>query len=181
MSQLKLDAHGWYLCEVVEGRMTVEESGAVAVTLAMQPTGKWNPKYANDDGTEGNYEGLHPDDEYEKAFGRWYMLKKDGSVNDEAIDQLVRSGFWLDDLRQWGEDKPPIPKVCVIQMGKPELYEGKTSIKPGWLYPAAHKPDGGIRKRADTEKLMSIDAKFGGALRASASMFKRPAANTTSP
>lgn len=175
---VQLKAKGWYLCNVTEGRMSVEESGSLGVTLILQPTGEWDPTWVNEDGSTGNFVGPPQGDHYDTAYGTWYVVKKDGSVNDIGLEGLCRSGFWLDDLRLWAEPKPPIPGHCVIQMGEPEMYEGKARIKPNWLHDAKHRPGGTITKQADKEKLLTLDEQFGGKLRAAAASFKRPAIST---
>lgn len=123
--------------------------------------------------------------EYEEhsVFGDFFVLKKDGTVNQTTVDQLVAAIDWDGDLKCIAETPAP-PAIEVQITVKSEEYKGKTYFKVAWINPVDFVPS--AASGASAEKVEEVNARFGSLLRAAAagSTAKRkpqptPVQNTT--
>ena len=107
-------------------------------------------------------------DEYGSGFGlygNFYVVTKAGEMNVAAINNLVKAGVWTTGFERF--DAPPPDDLCVVVETKLDTYNGKTTLKCDWIYPESYVPgERGIMNKADSEKLKSLDARFGARIRA---------------
>jgi len=97
------------------------------------------------------------------VYGTWWIIKKDGKVNQAAVDQLVQCLGWNGDLASVGSQLPP---ELVVQINvKEEEYDGKVVCKAAWMNPEDYVPGPG---GATTEEVAKIAAGYGSLLRAAA-------------
>ena len=150
-----LDRIGRYLVEIVEWSLRESRGGgAVGVAMVFKVLGDW-------------YEDAWRDwREYEenRVEGSWWPIKKDGSVNQSAVDQLAESLGWAGDLSVFRG--PPLKMVVQVDV-KLEEYEGKTSYRAAWMYhkDASTSGLGGVTE----ERGQELETRFGSMLRAAAS------------
>lgn len=109
--------------------------------------------------------------------GYFYLLKKDGSINETTVAALEDAFGWnrttgVKWLAQAGE-LPDCQVFCDY-----ELYEGQQKMKVKWLNPFDKTPTGGVGS-SDPQEVQSIDAKYGNLFRATAR--KTAAPSTTAP
>lgn len=109
-----------------------------------------------------------------RVWGDWFVVKKDGSPNIDAVQQLAVSLAWGGSLREIASNPPP---DCLVQVTvKEETYNGKTYFKGTWLNHGDFQPTPG---GADENEVNALDAKFGSLLRAAAA--KKPAGTKPKP
>lgn len=174
MSQQLIEA-GFYLCNIDEWGIREAESKAVSVSLKLCLTAVWDRNYVPAGATEPTPSWVETPDNLPPMFCDTYVIGKNGQVIPTGMEQVVNAGVWCDDFENYDSAFPPGAHQVVVDV-RPELYNGKTTMKPAWLYPASHKPGmGGLAGRADKEKLMQIGAMHGAALRATAASIKKPA------
>lgn len=142
-------------------RWTVEkaDSGAIAVTCYLIPIAK----------LETDAEGANVWDDWTQyapmeCVGRYWVIKKDKTVNAGTVEQLVRSLGWNGMLASVGLGLPP--KTVVQVTVKAEEWKGKIQHKAGWMNPEDFVPGGDSLEAAEVAKL---DSQFGSLLRAAAS------------
>ncbi len=102
--------------------------------------------------------------EYEehRVFGDFYVIKRDGSVNQKMVDQLVSSLGWSGDLRQVGQAAPDVTVQITV---KEDAYNGQVRFKADWINPGDYVPQPGS---ASEGELGTLQARFGSLLRAAA-------------
>jgi len=105
--------------------------------------------------------------EYEehRITGYFYVIKADGTVNVSTVDQLGAAIAWNGDL-----DYDPSAYVVQITV-KNEEYNGRSSLKVGWINPGDFTPSASV---APPEEVTSLKARFGSLLRAAASTAPKP-------
>ncbi len=99
--------------------------------------------------------------------GYWYVIGKDGKINETAVKQLVESGLWDGKLETVAEFDPP---DIIVQLNvKANEWNGKTTYKPAWMNHENFVPnfDG-----ATGDDLKVISNQFGSLLRAVAASIK---------
>ena len=96
-------------------------------------------------------------------WGTWWVVKKDGTVNQSAVEQLKKCLGWNGDLDSIVD---PAPDTIVQVSVKEETYEGVTRYKGSWMNPADHT--GGGPGSLDPTKKKELKARFGSLLRAAA-------------
>lgn len=98
--------------------------------------------------------------------GKWWLEKKDGSVNDSAVGQLRKALGWngrdLDDLN----GTKFVGDVVQVDMVTEE-YEGKTYWRPNFLMPEDANPAASA-SAASPETVAAIKARLATKLRAAA-------------
>lgn len=143
-----------YLAEVVEWgvREPAKDSQAVSVFLRMHLLKSWdamNKKWDDMEGELSKYE----------LIGDWYTHKKDGSVNQNAVEQLHRSIGWNGDWTFYERDPLEGLAVSVVVETEVDAYEGKNRIKATWLNPPSHIPGSqGIARKMPVEKLSQMNS-----------------------
>lgn len=139
------------------------QSGAVAVSmtfLVLEELDESN-QWASWDGYEGH-----------QVYGSWWMIKKDGTVNVGAVEQLVECLGWNGNLTSVVGDPPP--KTVQVTV-KDEVYEGITRYKASWMNPEDFAGGGGSFG-VDEVGVKALQSRFGSLLRAAAGTSKPKAA-----
>lgn len=132
------------------------ESGAVAVNLEFTIT-------AQLEGSEWtDWRGY----EEHFAFGDFWVVKKDGTINTKSVQQLVAALGWSGDLRHVTGSPPEVEVQVTV---KAEEHNGKTYHKVSWINPGNYtpRPEG-----ASDGDVAQLQARFGSLLRAAASAVK---------
>jgi hypothetical protein len=110
--------------------------------------------------------------EYEphQVRGWWYVIGKNGQVNQTAVDQLAKSLGWNGDLKGISNSSPP--DVLVQITVQTNTYNEKTTYKAGWMNPGDFVPEFGGASEEDVAKL---SVQFGSLLRAAAASVAKAA------
>jgi hypothetical protein len=149
----RLDREGVFKARLVGmGLKPSTETQSVAVWLEFQIT-------AQQDGAEWTDWTAYED---HSIVGYFYIVKKDGTVNEPVVANLVEVIDWNGDPDTIVGDPPDIP--VQITVGQ-ETYNGKTTLKVQWLNPVDYQ--GGV-KNATPEEVQQIKKQFGSLLRAAA-------------
>ena len=93
-----------------------------------------------------------------------WVVKRDGSINEGAVQALAKAGIWNGD---WDAFNEAPPSVNVLVTVEENVYDGRKSYRASWVSPDADEPRqrGGF-KPADKSVLASLRARFGGQIRA---------------
>lgn len=110
------------------------------------------------------------------AFGDFFVLKKDGGVNETTVKQLSESLGWNGSLEQIASHMPP---ECLVQISvKAETWNGNTRFKATWINPENFVPTG---QGEDAASAKALDAQYGSLLRAAASSSAKPTGKPAKP
>lgn len=155
----ELDRDGVFKAMIVEwGVKKSETSLSVAVSCRFEARAKLesDDKGASfwDDWTQ--YEPM-------SFVGDYWIIGKDGKINEGAVQQLVRSTGWDGKLASVLASLPPRPIVQVTV--KPDTYKDKTRYKAGWMNPEDYVGGSG---NVDAKGVAAMDSQFGSLLRAAA-------------
>lgn len=110
-----------------------------------------------------------------KAFGAFYIIKRDGSINEEPVAQLVESLGWNKDLTE--TKNPPSDRTVQITI-KGEEYKGKQRFKVAWMNPEHFSPQ---PKFSSNDEVKSLQNRYGSLLRAVPTMINPPQAPPPEP
>jgi hypothetical protein len=152
------DREGTFRAEINDYGMKEQESGAIAVTIKVGLTEIWNG------------EAWEPWEEYGmEAYGDIYVVKKDGTLNKLGVQSLIQHAGWDGNFasvvdRMW----QPVPCQVVIKANE---YEGNTTYKIAFVNDYDRTP--GQLGTIAPDKAKTLQAKFGGELRALAGNAKR--------
>lgn len=102
------------------------------------------------------------------VYGSFFVIKKDGTINTQAVENLYAAIGWEGDLRQVAAS--PVPERIVQITVKAEEYQGKTQYKVAWINPEDYTP---TPQGASEDDVSKLQARFGGLLRAAAAGAKR--------
>lgn len=105
----------------------------------------------------------------QEAHGAVWVIKKDGTVNQPAVDSLVHCVDWSGNLCDIPEGTFTGGECQFVV--KEETYKDQTTFKVAFINPFASTPGGGGNMSADEAKL--IQSKVGSQLRALVSSAKR--------
>jgi hypothetical protein len=138
---------------------TLEEydSGSAAIAYELEVV----QQYHTEDG--GVWSEVWPDGY--TTYHRAFIVKKDGSLNDQTIKRLVAAGLWDGD---WGAlEGPPPTNRCIVTV-KEDEYNGRVSYKADWPQADTDTPQvsGSGFKPADPTLLASMRQRFGSATKA---------------
>lgn len=147
-----LDRSGIFKCRVLAWSVKQTDSGSVAVTLKLLVLSQLN--------------GLEwvswEEAEEHVCYGDFWVVKKDGTVNTAAVEQLATSLGWDGNLSSViGEP----PSVVVQATVKEDTYNGVTRYKASWINPEDYAP---TPAGESAEDVKVIQAKYGSLLRAAA-------------
>lgn len=161
----EVDREGYFRGSISSfGLREIADSGAVCVSLQADVAEHWN--------------GESWDDwrEYEMfAKGDLWIIKKDGSLNNSAVQSLLKNANWNGQL---GSIVDGSWEPCDVQFQvQSDAYKNQTRYRLSFVNAYDSVPGGGATGNVDAEKLKALDARFGGQLRALAGNVKR---NTTS-
>jgi len=148
----------WPLSWTVEPPKDPSKSSSTAIAIQFAIHERW-------DATEGGGGVWTPMPIGWFVYGRSWIVKRDGTLNDAAIKNLATAKLWSGDFGAF-EGEPP--NVFVLLDVQAEEYNGKVTCKANWIHPDADTPPerpSGFRP-ADPDLLSALRAKFGGAVRA---------------
>lgn len=152
-----LSQAGIFKCKPTVWEVREFDSGSVAVSFKFIVLAELNLA-----GETAEWESWATFDEHE-VYGDWFVVKKDGTINTNAVEQLAKSLGWDGDLATvTGRPPDRIVQVTV----KPDVYKGETRYKGSWMNPENHT--GGSSGAADSEAVKGLSARFGALLRAAA-------------
>ena len=101
------------------------------------------------------------------AWGSFFIVKKDGTINSRTVEDLVASIGWDGDPEGVTPDKVP---DCVVQITtEADVYKGETRYKVQWINQENYVHQGG---GLSADELREINAVYGSRLRAVASAAK---------
>ena len=154
---LPIDREGHFRVHLVEWWLDKAPSGAVAVACKFRVKEEW----ANEAWVSWE------DYEEHAAYGRWWIIKKDESINETAVKQLRQNLGWNGTL-----DLEELPERCAVSIRvESDHYEGRTSYRATWMEPWDADPTGrGLEKGVAEE----LETRFGSLLRAAASSVAAP-------
>lgn len=161
------DRAGNFRAEIIEYGMKEFESGSVAVELKVALKELWDHEN----------EAWVPWEEYGmEAYGRVFVVLKDGTMSDKGVKSLVNNAGWDGDFnsianRTWA------PSLCQVNI-KAESYENKTYYKVAFVNHFDSVP--GTMGMLDEDKIRDLAARFGASARSIASMAKSNRAPQTS-
>ena len=144
---------------------TVEEtekegSKSVCVVILFGILQKW---HADPEGDGGSWSAEWPSGY--ASYARVYVVKRDGTLNTGAIENLKKCGIWDGDWSAF--ESAPEPTRCLIEIQASE-WNGRTNYRPEWINPdgdAPQKRSAGL-KPANPDVIAGLAARFGGATRA---------------
>lgn len=111
-----------------------------------------------------------------QVYGDYYVIGKNGQVNQKTVEQLSASIGWRGTLGEIA--KAPPPKVVVQVKVEENTFNGKTTYRAGWMNPGDYVPTMGGE---DAETISTLDAQFGSLLRAAANSTQRPTGKPPAP
>jgi hypothetical protein len=154
-----VDRAGSFKATIEEYGLKEMESGSVAISLKAKLTDFW-------DGQQ-----WHDWREYEQeAEGDVWVVKKDGTPNEKAIETLVKFAGWDGDFLsviqgQWA------PTPCQLTI-KAEDYQNRTRLKIAFVNDLNRTP-GGQMSNVDEAKAKELQSRFGASMRAIVGNAKR--------
>lgn len=108
------------------------------------------------------------------VYGRFWVVKADGSINQKSVETLRDVLGWDGDFATVLNSAAPAIE-CQVEVEESD-FEGKRSFRVKWLNPLGSS--GGLKK-ADPDKVKALSAKYGSLIRAAAG--KGPAAPAGKP
>lgn len=148
-----LQQEGTFKVMPVSWKIMEAKSGSVAVSFEFRVLSEL------ENGEWASWEQFEP----HSVYGDFWIIKKDGSINQSAVDQLSASLGWDGNLNAVLGDPPK--RIVQVQVNA-DTYNGKTRYKAGWMNPEHYV--GGAGGASESE-VGSLQARFGGLLRAAAS------------
>ena len=152
-----LDRIGRFRVEPIEWAVREAPSGAVGVGISFRVLEEWDTDQ-EEWRSWGEYEPY-------QVRGTWWVIKRDGTISQNGIDQLSGTFGWDGDLKTIGKS-PPKGKAQV--QVAPDEYRGKVEFRAEWLHGYDDDPTsstGGVNESRGKE----LDTRFGSLLRAAAS------------
>ena len=97
-----------------------------------------------------------------QVWGDFWIIKKDGTINQTTVEQLSDALGWSGSL----VEVQGTPPAAIVQVTvKADEFNGVTRFKASWLNPGDYSPTPG---GAPPEKVKALQARFGSLLRAAA-------------
>lgn len=165
-----LDREGIFKAKPFQWDVQRAESGAVAVAIGFEIVARFDDDSEWEDWTK--YSSMH-------CYGNWWVVKKDGTVNQGAVEQLAVALGWSGNLFEVSSSDAP-DRIVQITV-KEDTYHGKTRYQATWMNHEHFVP---TRFGASEEEVSQLEARFGSLLRAAASgaaEAKPPVPNGTPP
>jgi len=150
---VNIDRPGIFKAKPFSWRVYNAESGAVAVNIGFEILAQFAQDNSWDDWSE--YETHH-------CYGNWWVVKRDGTINQPTVEQLASCLGWGGNLKTVTSH---VPDVVVQITVKEEVYNGQARFKATWMNPEDYVPTGG---GASEEEVDQLQARFGSLLRAAA-------------
>lgn len=150
-----IDREGIFMAQPTQWRVrTFEGSQAMAVEIDFKILGMLND--------EGGWDDWR-DYAETTCRGRWFLTKKDGTVNSSAVDQLAVALGWDGNLLSISDAGPP-PRACQINVRSDE-YRGETRYNATWMNHKFFKP---TPTGAPADEVNELQGRFGSLFRAAA-------------
>jgi len=105
-----------------------------------------------------------------EVWGRIWIIKKDGHLNQAACESLMRHAGWDGDLMSL-QNQTWIPTTCSVSVEE-NVWEGKTSFKVGFINGYDEAPSGKVGN-VDEVSAKQLAAQYGSSLRALAGTVKQ--------
>lgn len=160
-----VDREGTFRATISAYGIQNAESGALGIALTFDLTELWQ---APADGAEGQW---FPWSDYgQQAQGTFWIIKKDGKPNTNAIEQLCKYAGWDGKLAPIAEEKwepTPLQVVVKLETQKREGKPDRTEFRASFINDFHRVP--GAMGNVDAAKAAELDARFGGSLKAIAS------------
>lgn len=153
----RLEQQGIFKCKALSWEIQEAQSGAVGVNMSFLVLEEL-------EGDKWVSWAEYPEHMF---YGTWWVVKKDGTINTSAVEQLAKSLGWDGNLASI-TGTPPTDTVQVSV--KPDTYEGVTRYKGDWMNPGNYS--GGSGNAADPQKVKGLQSRFGSLLRAAAASAK---------
>jgi len=143
MPHVEADRPGVFIAEVLgTGIRKAENSKAVCVSFLFLLKEYW----------DNESRSMIPWGEYRQTiFGKSWIIKKDGTPNERAIENLCEVFGWDGDLKAFDDPDRSWPE-CSITIEE-QSYEGKTSLVVQWINPR----DGGGKSTFSNLEKQDID------------------------
>ena len=155
-----VDRAGTFRGNINEYGLKEFESGSVAVAIRVYLTEYWND-------IDKIWVEWHEFDH--EAHGDIVIVKKDKTLNQNAVNSLIRNTGWDGDIESIQSNKwAPTPIQVVI---KEDTYNGETRLKIAFVNEFARTP-GGLGANMSPEKAKQLQMQFGASLRAIAGSAK---------
>jgi hypothetical protein len=151
---MQCDREGSFRGKIVEYGMKEFASGTVAIKFKAELTEIYD---------FGN-KCWEPWGEYQmEVFGDVFVVKKDGTLNEDAIKSLVDNAGWNGSFHSV-EDKTWEPVPCQFSVKRSD-HNGKTYFNASFINAFDSVP-GGTMPKLDEGKVKSLDTRFSAQLRA---------------
>lgn len=158
---LHIDRTGDFRGAIVDYGLKEESSGSVAIVIEAKVESQWNEETKQ-------WDSWQQYDEH-RATGYVYIIKKDGSLNENQVKALCQFAGWDGDLASIAKNTWT-PTPCQFKVETDE-YQGQTRYRISWLNEYDRTP-GGMGQVSD-EKLKLLNQRFAGPLKAIASVAKK--------
>ena len=157
----RLSQEGIFKVQPMSWDIRTANSGAVAINFG------FIVREELEDGIWASWDGF----DQHIVYGDWWVVKRDGKINQGAVDQLVDSLGWDGNLN--AVIGPPPERIVQVSV-KGEVYEGVTRYKAQWMNPEdyAGKPGGGGATEQEAQQLQN---RFGSLLKAAAAVSRQGA------
>lgn len=143
-----------------------EQTNSVAINLDFKILAQLN--------TENEWEDWAEFDDH-RTYGKFFVIKKDGTINPGPVEQLARSLGWNGDLTSVALPPPTIQIQVTV---KADEYKGKVRYLVSWLNPGDYVPFQG----AAIDDIRKLQTQYGSLLRAAAtSVLPKPSASKSPP
>lgn len=155
-----IDRAGTFRANIVEYGLKKVDSGSVAITVRAVLDQMWD---------EDNKDWVMWADYDQEAYGDVWIVKKDGSLNQNAVTSLCRNAGWDGNIESiqaatWH------PNQCQVVV-QADTYNGETRFKISFVNDYFRTP-GGLGGNMSPEDAKSLQMKFGSQLRAMAGSAK---------
>lgn len=163
---IPVDRKGDFRAEIREYGLQKKDSGSVGIRMKFQLTECWNAEgEAWDDWRDHNVE----------AWGTSWIVKKDGTINQTAVESLIKNAGWDGDLASIVNNTWK-PAPCQVSTEE-NVYNGVTSYPVNFINHYDRTPGANVGN-VTADGLKELQTRFGSALRAVAGNAKR---NTAPP
>lgn len=147
------DREGNFKAHILDYGIRKADSGAIAVTIKAQLMALW----------DSEQQDWIPWSEYDQeAWGDIWVVKKDGSLNENAVKSLINHAGWDGTLESIA-NKTWQPADCQVQIQE-NKYQGETTYRVSFVNDLERIP-GGINSLSQQE-VGALAAQYGAPLRA---------------
>lgn len=153
MDRQPIDREGTFKAKAYSWSVYEAKSGAVGINVEFEPSAEWS----------GQEWVSWADYAPHTVRGAFFVVGKDGSVNETAVKQMKNLG-WDGSFLQVVGTPPDIEVQIVVQN---QIYNGADQFKVAWVNPVESVP-GAAPNAANMDDIKRLDSRFGSLLRAAA-------------